>query len=146
MAKNYLQGKYVPRNPNKYKGDVNNIQIRSSWERKLIIELDTNPSVLEFSSEELVIPYVSPVDGRVHRYFPDFVIKVRTREGKIEQQIIEVKPYKQTLPPKGKRATKYLIEEYKTYAINQAKWAAAEEFCKKHNMRFVIMTEKELRV
>lgn len=103
--------------------------------------LDSNPDVVCWGSEELVIPYVSPLDGKYHRYFTDFIMKNK----KGEVFVIEVKPYKQTQQPeKPKRQTRRFIEEVKTYAVNQAKWKAATEYCKDRNYQFIIMTEKEL--
>ena len=101
------KGKYKPRCPYKYKGDPTNIIYRSLWELKFMKYCDTTPSILKWSSEEIAIPYKSPVDNRVHRYFPDFYVKVRESSGKIVHKLIEVKPSKQTVPPKKpKRQTK----------------------------------------
>ena len=108
---------------------------------------DKNENVLEWGSEEIIIPYISPVDGRVHRYFPDFYVRARTRGGRIAKLIIEVKPSKQTAPPKKqKRITKKYLTEVKTYAVNDAKWRAAREYCADRRMEFVILTEHELKV
>ena len=107
---------------------------------------DTNPSILEYASEEFFIPYLSPVDNRIHRYFPDFYIKVQKQDGSTEKIIIEVKPYKETMPPKvNKRKTQRYLTEVKTYAVNTAKWDAAKQFCEKKGFKFQILTEKELR-
>ena len=141
------QGRFQPSYPGKYKGDPTNIIYRSLWERKLMVWCDRNESILEWGSEEIVIPYRSPVDGRIHRYFPDFYIRARTRQGGIEKFIIEVKPKAQCAPPKKpKRQTKRYINEVKTYAVNDAKWKAAKEFCDDRRMKFIILTEKELKV
>lgn len=108
---------------------------------------DKNENILEWGSEEIVIPYRSPVDGRVHRYFPDFYIRARTRQGGVEKFIIEVKPKAQCAPPKKpQRQTKRYITEVKTYAVNEAKWKAAKEFCDDRMMKFMILTERELKV
>tara|TARA_Y100001937_G_C7132238_1_gene338190 strand:- start:2336 stop:2770 length:435 start_codon:yes stop_codon:yes gene_type:complete len=140
-------GKYRPSRPEKYKGDPTNIIYRSLWERKFMVWCDKNDNVLEWGSEEIIIPYVSPVDRRVHRYFPDFYVRVRTRTGRYEKFIIEVKPKKQTAPPKKqKRVTRKYLSEVKTYAVNEAKWKAAEEYCADRLMKFMILTEKELKV
>jgi hypothetical protein len=142
----YHQGLYLCKNPEKYVGDVAKIVYRSSWERKFMIYADTNPQVLKWGSEELVIPYMSPVDNRVHRYFPDFIMMVQTNAGLIKKYLVEVKPEAQTLPPVAKRNTKRLYEETKTYAVNTAKWRAAEEFCTKHDLTFMVITEKHLNI
>ena len=142
-----IKSRYYPDYPNKYKGNSNNIICRSSWERKFCRWCDLNENVLEWGSEELWIPYKSPVDNRVHRYFPDFIIKVREKTGELKTYVIEVKPKKQTIPPKQKsRVTKSYINEVKTYAINQAKWKAADEFCKDRLIEFKIITENELGI
>ena len=141
------QGRFQPSYPGKYKGDPTNIIYRSLWERKLMVWCDRNESILEWGSEEIVIPYRSPVDGRVHRYFPDFYIRARTRQGGVEKFIIEVKPKAQCAPPKKpQRQTKRYITEVKTYAVNEAKWKAAKEFCDDRMMKFMILTERELKV
>jgi len=142
-----IKSRYYPEYPNKYKGNPNNIICRSSWERKFCRWCDLNENVLEWGSEEFWIPYKSPVDNRVHRYFPDFIIKVKEKTGELKTYIIEVKPKKQTVPPKQKsRVTKSYINEVKTYAINQAKWKAADEFCKDRLIEFKIITEDELGI
>ena len=141
------KGKYYPRYPKKYKGDPRNIIYRSLWERKFMVWCDNNENVLEWGSEEIIIPYRSPVDNRVHRYFPDFYVKTRTRAGKLSKNIIEVKPFVQTQEPKRKkRITKKYLSEVKTFVINDAKWKAADEYCKDRRMNFIILTEKELKV
>ena len=136
-------GRYRPSQPKKYKGDPTNIIYRSLWERKFMVWCDKNENVLQWGSEEIIIPYVSPVDRRVHRYFPDFYVKARTKDNKIKKYIVEVKPEKQCMVPKRpKRQTKKFINEVKTYGINQAKWKAATEYCLDRNMEFMILTEK----
>jgi hypothetical protein len=142
-----LKSKYKPSYPKKYKGDSNNIICRSSWERKFCRWCDLNESVLEWGSEEFSIPYLSPLDGRIHKYYPDFIIKVQEQSGKIKTYVIEVKPKKQTAPPKQKsRVTKSYIYEAKTYAVNQAKWKAAVEWCADRLLEFKIITEEELGI
>lgn len=112
--------------------------------------LDRHPDVLEWSSEEIIIPYRSPIDGKYHRYFPDFYAKKRNSNGKIETVIIEVKPAAQARPPVIKEAkakpTKRYVNEVITYATNQAKWKAAEEYCADRNWKFMVFTEKELGI
>ena len=136
---------YNPSHPEKYLGNSNNIICRSSWEREFCRYCDTNPSIVKWASEELAIRYISPVDGRPHRYYPDFLIEVKEKSGKLKKYVIEIKPKKQTLPPvKKKRVTKGFITEAKTYAVNQAKWKAAVDFCKDNLIEFKIITEDEL--
>ncbi len=108
---------------------------------------DKNENVLEWGSEEIIIPYISPVDNRVHRYFPDFYIRARTRNDGIKKFVIEVKPKAQCSPPKPqRRKTRKFLNEVKTYAVNDAKWKAAQDYCKDRRMTFMILTEKELKV
>lgn len=138
-------GRFVPKNPKKYMGDPSNIIYRSTWERRVMDWLDQNSEVLSWSSEEIQIPYLSPVDSRWHRYFPDFLVKVKTKNGNTKTLMLEVKPKKQTLPPvTQKRITKRYITEVATYGINQAKWKAAEEFCLDRGWDFKILTEDHL--
>jgi hypothetical protein len=142
-----LKSKYKPSYPKKYKGDPNNIICRSSWERKFCRWCDLNENIISWGSEEFFIPYVSPLDNRVHRYFPDFIIKVKETDGKIKTYVIEVKPKKQTAPPvKKSRVTKSYIYETKTYAVNQSKWKAAKEWCDDRLIEFKIITEDELGI
>ena len=143
----FRQGRFNPQNPEKYLGDVRNIIYRSSWELRFLRWCDQNVNIIEYGSEEFFIPYMSPVDNRVHRYYPDFIIKVRHKDKSIKRYVVEVKPDKQTRPPKqGKRVTKSFIYETKTYAVNQAKWKAAQEWCKDRLLEFKIITEKELGI
>lgn len=133
-------GRFVPVNPKKYLGNPTNIWYRSLWERRVMVHLDTNSSVLEWSSEEIIIPYLSPIDNRYHRYFPDFF--VRTTTGAI---ILEVKPMSQSVMPEpGKKKTRKYLQEVMTYGVNQAKWKAAEEYCLDRGWKFKVVTEKEL--
>jgi len=142
-----LKSKYKPSNPEKYKGNYNNIICRSSWERKFCRWCDLNENVISWGSEEFFIPYVSPIDNKVHRYYPDFIIQVKESNGKNKTYLIEVKPKKQTLPPvKKSKVTKNFIYETKTYAVNQAKWKAAKEWCDDRLIEFKIITEDELGI
>jgi hypothetical protein len=146
MSMSY-KGLFHPKNPSKYKGDSTNIIYRSLWELRLMTYLDAHPDVILWASEEFCIPYRSPLDGRVHRYFPDFWIKQKLPDGKIDTKVIEVKPFSQTKPPTVKsRKTKQYLHEVATWGINEAKWTAAKSFCDSKGWKFVIMTEKELGI
>ena len=139
------KGYYKPRNPDKYNGDPSNIIYRSSWERMCMVYFDNNPNVLQWGSEEVIVPYRSPIDGRLHRYYPDFLIKVLTSKGDTDTILIEVKPYSQTQPPIVRsRKTKKYINEVATYGINSSKWQFAKEYCKDRGWKFQIITENEL--
>ena len=141
------KGRYSPSYPQKYKGNPSNIIYRSLWERKFMVFCDLSENIVEWGSEEIAIPYRSPIDNRVHRYFPDFYMKVKETNGKIKNYVIEVKPAKQTKPPKKpKRQTKGYIREAYEYARNQAKWKAAREYCADRMWEFKVITEKELDI
>ena len=140
-------GKYQPSFPKKYKGDPTNIIYRSLWERKFMRYCDLNENILEWGSEEIIVPYRSPVDRRVHRYFPDFYIKIKESNNTIKKYLIEIKPKKQTVPPKKpQRQTKGYLREAYEYAKNQSKWAAAREFCADRGWEFKVITEIELGI
>ena len=144
-----LKGRFKPQNPRKYKGDPTNIIYRSSWELKFMKFCDLREDILQWQSEEFAIPYKHPIDGKFHRYFPDFLVKVKTASNQIETWVVEIKPYAQTREPKkteSNRITKRYINEVRTYAINKYKWDYAEAWCKDRNYKFVIFTEKELNV
>ena len=138
-------GKFSPKNTNKYLGDPTNIWYRSLWERRVMTHLDDNPSVIGWSNEEIIIPYLSPVDNKWHRYFPDFLVKIKNREGLVESMILEVKPAAQAAPPqKRSKVTRGYIKEVMTWGVNEAKWNAAVEYCKDRNWTFKVITENEI--
>lgn len=140
------KGWFKPQNPTKYKGDPTKIIYRSNWELRVMKHFDIDPNVLWWASEELVIRYKSPIDQKLHRYFPDFVAHLKQTTGKEKTVVIEVKPEKQTQKPIQKRKTKLFIQEAMTYAVNQEKWRAADLFCKEHGWEFKILTEKDLGI
>lgn len=141
------KGRYSPKHPEKYKGDPTKIIYRSGWERRLMVYLDENKSVLQWSSEEIAIPYRSPLDNKIHRYFPDFYVKAIDKDGNITEQLLEVKPKKETREPvKKKRVTKQYITEVTTWGKNQAKWKAATEYCLDRGWQFKLITETELGI
>jgi len=145
-----FKGYFKPKNYQKYKGDPTKIIFRSLLERKFMKYCDDTSSVLQWSSEEIIVPYISPVDKRWHRYFPDFYIKFCDKNGKIRENLIEIKPKIQTSPPKAKvssegKPTRIFLREAITWEVNQAKWKAAQEYCLDRNWEFKIITEKELR-
>lgn len=142
MSRKYRQGLFRPKNPKKYKGDPTNIVFRSSYEKIVFIWLDNNESCIEWGSEEFFIEYISPVDHKIHRYFPDIKATFKTSKG-IKTYIIEIKPYIQTIPPNPSRgkSKKTLLEENITYAINEAKWNSAIDYCNKKGYEFKILDE-----
>ena len=143
---NNYKGWFKPKNPGKYKGDASNIVYRSTWEVRVMKWLDEHPQVIWWGSEELPIPYISPVDKKKHKYYPDFIAKMKLKDGKVMTYIIEVKPLAQTKMPKQKRKTQKFIQEMATYAVNQEKWRAADIFCQEHGWKFLVVTEKELGI
>ena len=145
MAYKPYKGRYKPSKPQKYKGDSDNIIYRSSWERRFMVYCDRSDNILEWGSEEIIIPYRSPLDGRMHRYFPDFYIKVKQSNGSVKKMIIEVKPKAQCGPPAiPQRKTKRFITEVRTWGVNKAKWEAVIEWCNDRQMEFKILTEDHL--
>lgn len=141
------KGIYKPSNPKKYIGDPKNIIYRSLWERKFMVWCDLNENIMKWSSEEIWIPYISPLDNRCHKYFPDFYIKYKDNEGILRESLIEVKPKRQVEGPKPqKRMTQKQMYEIKEFAKNQAKWKAAKEFCEDRRWKFQILTEDNLGI
>ena len=141
------KGKYKVRNYKKYKGDPTGVVYRSLWERKFMKWCDGNPNILEWWSEELSIPYYDPVQKKWRRYFPDFWMKVKEKNGKVESYLVEVKPKRQVEGPKPqKRKTKKYLREVFDYATNQAKWQAAQEYCNDRLWKFMLVTERELKI
>ena len=141
------KGKYKPTFSEKYNGDPTNIVYRSLWERKFCVYCDLNENVIEWASEEKFVSYRSPLDGKIHKYFPDFLIKVKEPDGAIKKYMIEIKPHRQTVPPpKPKRQTKNYISEVYEYAKNQSKWEAARDWCADRGYEFKIITEHDLNI
>lgn len=138
-------GEFVPINPKKYVGRYP-IIIRSGWERMFCQWLDVNAIVLEWSSENIAIPYYDPVQQKNRRYYPDFWMKVKNKKGGTAKYVVEIKPAKETKPPtkRGRKTKKTQLFQESTWITNQAKFKAAEQYCKKMGYIFKIMTEKEL--
>lgn len=147
------RGRFKPNNPSKYKGDPTKIVYRSSWELTFFRRCDEHPDIIEWQSEEIAIPYMNPVKGKVSRYFPDVVIKKRVSPNKYQMIMIEIKPKKQTKPPDPSnrnktptgRVSRRYLNEAATYAVNEAKWKAAEKYCRERGWSFVLFTEDELK-
>lgn len=141
------KGIFKPSFPEKYIGDYKNIIYRSLWELKFMNYCDKNENIMKWSSEEIHIPYISPIDNRIHRYYPDFFIKYKDADGCIKESLIEIKPKRQVKEPKvGKKVSQKQIYEIKEYAKNQAKWKAAKEFCLDRRWDFKILTEDNLGI
>ena len=140
-----MKGYYKPKHPEKYTSNPMTIRYLSSWELKFMCYLDDSKDIIEWSSESTPINYISPLDGRRHTYLPDFKIVTLNKKKERVVTIIEIKPFKFTSPPvKGKRITKRYLTEVKRWGINEAKFKAAEAFCKKRGWYWKILTEKDL--
>lgn len=143
-------GKYVVKNVHKYRGDYTKITYRSTWEKFMMEHLDSNPKVIQWNSECVIIPYFSTADGKKRRYFMDFYVKYRLEDNSIREFLYEVKPDKETRPPKPPlrmtktTKTRYLNELY-TFKVNKDKWLATMQFCEKNKYTFKILTEHNLK-
>jgi hypothetical protein len=141
----FKQGIFKPKHPEKYKGTLP-ILYRSSFELKFMRWCDSNPAVLNWGSESIIIPYANPLTGRVSRYFVDNNITLKDKHGNINKYLIEIKPLIQTQPPKPTRNTKSLLRRQAEYVKNRAKWESATQWAKKKGHQFVILTERELGI
>jgi len=138
------KGVFQITNPSKYIGNPTKVIYRSMWERRFMKFCDTNKSVIRWASEEVVIPYINPIDKKQHRYFVDFLVEIKTVEG-IKTWLIEIKPKKQCKEPqKKKRVTKSYITEVKMWITNKAKWNAAKQVSDIKGWKFKILTEDDL--
>ena len=140
----FKKGLFRPKNKNKYIGQKHP-GYRSSWELYFFQWCDRNPNVLEWASEAVIVPYISPLDNKVHRYFVDNILILKEGSKNVKY-LVEIKPYKQTIPPNATRRKKRetLLHEQATYEVNKVKWEAASEWAKKNGYKFIIITEKEL--
>jgi hypothetical protein len=139
----FKQGVFVCKNKEKYKGTTP-IIYRSSYELSFMKWADNNPGVVSWGSETIIIPYQNPMTGKLHRYFVDFNITLKTKDSVIKKYLIEIKPHNQTIPPKPGRNTKALLRRQAEYVKNQCKWKSAQEWCKKKSYEFCVLTEKHL--
>jgi hypothetical protein len=139
-------GRYMPTNIQKYRGDVRKITYRSSWEAWFMKWLDTNPEVIKWNSEEVVIPYFCNAEGKKRRYFMDFWAKFSNGQ----EFFFEVKPKKETMPPPKPAklttaAKKRYIDALYTWSVNNDKWKAALNLAEKSNVKFRLITEDGLK-
>ena len=140
-------GKYKVHNKAKYVADLQEVVYRSSWELKYMKYLDRHPSVIEWASENVIIPYYNQIEKKTRRYFVDFYVKIQNPEGVIKKYIIEVKPASQCKPPKKrKRISIKYKNDLKRFIVNQSKFKAARKWAEKRGMEFIILTEKELDI
>lgn len=139
MSRNTLNGRFIPKHPEKYMGDPSKIFFRSSWELTALKFFDTSPSILKYASEEIKIPYIKPTDGRIHNYYPDFLIIYKDKQGQIKKELLEIKPLKEV-----KLTNKSSVYDKVSIAINEAKWKAATAFALQHGLTFRILTEASI--
>ncbi len=142
----FRQGYYKPEHPEKYIGNVGEIIFRSSWERKFMIYCDRNPDILNWSSETLYINYINPLNNKENKYYPDFLVKMKTNE-EVKMILIEIKPSKQVQRPILRSNKSKHIQEYNSmmanYVINISKWKAAKDYSDKNDFVFLLITEKD---
>ena len=143
---NTLQGRFRPRNPSKYKGNVGEIFYRSSWELNFMKWCDQSDSVLLWQSEEKRVRYYDPVKKKNRTYYPDFLVKYINRDGRVLTEMVEVKPIRQVKGPNPnpKKKTKSWMNQVNTYITNQCKWKAAEEYCQEQGWEFRLLTEQNI--
>ena len=135
------KGKYTVKNKSKYVGDSTKVTYRSMWERQAMKWCESNPRIVKWNSEEVVVPYKCKTDNKLHRYFVDMLIEMTNGE----IILVEIKPKKQTVPPKAARKTKKHLNEVTTYIKNTSKWNAAQQYAKHKGWKFQIWTEDTLR-
>ena len=146
MSMRFSQGFYEPKNPQKYKGNPTNIIYRSGWELKLMLFLDSHKDILSWGSEEIIIPYRSPIDNKIHRYFVDLVVHLKQENKDVKKLLIEIKPEKFLQAPKitPRKSKKTILFEHTQFLLNTAKFEAAKKWCEKNGYTFFIMTEKDI--
>jgi len=141
-SKAYRQGLFTPKNPEKYIGDVTKIRYMSSWELEAHSFFDRNDRVIRWSSEPIAIPYIKPTDGKIHKYYPDYYVEYIDKDKNVVRELMECKPKSQTRAPRANH--KHKLYEQVTFAVNQAKWAAAIEWCKQRGISFRVITENSI--
>lgn len=144
--KKFKQGLFIPKYPEKFVGNLKRINYKSSWEHKFMIWCDNNPSVIKWGSETFPIHYYSQADQKYRRYYIDFIIEVKKQNNEIETWFVEIKPSSQVKVPRKTNNQKRYLKECYDYQVNCDKWKAAEEFAKKNNCKFIIITEKDLGI
>jgi len=149
--KRYYQGRFQPKHAEKYRGDPTRIEYRSRYELVYMTHLDRSENIVEWSSESTVLWYISPKDNLGHRYFVDMTVKKREKDGTLQTYLIEIKPMKQVMAPTkppvmNKQKERRYLNEVLTWGVNQAKWNAARKYCQENGYKFVVITEKELKL
>ncbi len=139
------KGKYIPTNPHKYIGNQQNVIYRSLWERRFMVYCDTTDKVIKWASEEVTVKYISPLDRKWHKYYPDFYVELSNQKGITKEYLIEIKPKKQLKKPKQpSRKSKSFLWESREYVKNMSKWEAAKRFCDHKGWEFKVLTEDHL--
>lgn len=139
MAHKFAKGKFTMKNPQKYVG-TKIPTYRSSWELSFMNFCDTSPSIQRWASEAISIPYKDPLTNRNTIYVPDFFIQYLDKNNKMNVELIEIKPASQTLLERTGKS----IHNQKQFIKNQAKWQAAQLWCKQQGIKFRILTENDL--
>ena len=139
------KGKYIPTNPHKYIGNQQNVIYRSLWERRFMVYCDITDKVIKWASEEVTVKYISPLDRKWHKYYPDFYVELSNQKGITKEYLIEIKPKKQLKKPKQpSRKSKSFLWESREYVKNMSKWEAAKRFCDHKGWEFKVLTEDHL--
>ena len=134
----FAQGVFEVKNPQKYVGK-GKPRYRSGWEFAFMQFCDNNDSILQWASESIAIPYRHPITGKMTQYIPDFLVQYRNRNNTVATELVEIKPKKQSvIEGKASQRDKMIV------AINYAKWAAAQQWCKRAGITFRVVTEDDI--
>lgn len=146
MSKNFQQGKYQVQNKEKYVGSNYTPRFLSSWEYEVFRKFDLNKSILAWGAEVVIVPYYNPLTQKKARYMVDLYVKYRNSAGEILEELVEIKPLKETKKPRqGKgRKRNTVVYETATYVRNQAKWAAATKYAEERGMKFRVISENHI--
>ena len=139
MAHKFAKGKFNMKHPEKYVG-TKIPMYRSSWELSFMNFCDNSPSIQKWASEAISIPYRDPLTNRNTIYVPDFFIQYLDKNNKMNVELIEIKPASQTLLERTGKS----IHNQKQFIKNQAKWQAAQIWCRQQGIKFRILTENDL--
>ena len=138
MARNYAQGKFQMRYPEKYIGK-GQPTYRSGWEMIFMQFCDNNPAILQWASEAISIPYRSPIDGKIKNYIPDFFVVYQNKHGHQIAEVVEIKPSGQSAITENQNGKERAI-----VAVNYAKWDAAQKWCQRQGLTFRVITEQDM--
>lgn len=134
----FAQGIYTLQNPQKYAGN-GSPRYRSGWEHAFMRFCDINEHIVMWASESIRIPYRHPLTGKPTNYVPDFLIQYRNKRNQTVTELIEIKPKKQSvIESKASQRDRAIV------AVNYAKWAAAQAWCKRQGITFRVITEDDI--